>query len=94
MMQPACSRASLASPRGARGGATGFADRTESTPRHRDDARGDDLLRLGARTPASKGDVIPDLPARPDLGQLRRQAKELLAAARHDDDDARARRSA
>jgi hypothetical protein len=31
---------------------------------------------------------MPDLPARPDLGQLRRQAKDLLHAARHGDADA------
>lgn len=31
---------------------------------------------------------MPDLPARPDLGQLRRQAKDLLRAARDGDGDA------
>src|SRR4051812_18850076 len=35
-----------------------------------------------------KGDAMPDLPARPDLGQLRRQAKDLLSAARGGDTDA------
>jgi len=34
---------------------------------------------------------MPDLPSRPDLGQLRRQAKELLRAAQRDDTDALAR---
>ncbi len=34
---------------------------------------------------------MPDLPSRPDLGQLRRQAKELLRAAQRDDTDAVAR---
>lgn len=34
---------------------------------------------------------MPDLPSRPDLGQLRRQAKELLGAAQHGDTDAVAR---
>ena len=34
---------------------------------------------------------MPDLPARPDLGQLRRQAKDLLRAAVSGDDDALAR---
>jgi uncharacterized protein len=34
---------------------------------------------------------MPDLPPRPDLGQLRRRAKELLRAARHGDADAIAR---
>lgn len=31
---------------------------------------------------------MPDLPPRPDLDQLRRQAKELLRAAKHGDEDA------
>ena len=34
---------------------------------------------------------MPDLPARPDLGQLRRQAKDLLRAAVSGDPDALAR---
>src|SRR5580693_10597226 len=34
---------------------------------------------------------MPDLPARPDLGQLRHQAKELLRAAQRDDPEATAR---
>jgi len=34
---------------------------------------------------------VPDLPSRPDLGQLRRQAKELLRAAQGGDPDALAR---
>ena len=34
---------------------------------------------------------MPELPARPDLAQLRRQAKELLASARQGDDEAFAR---
>ncbi len=34
---------------------------------------------------------MPDLPARPDLGQLRRQAKELLRSAAEGDDQARDR---
>ncbi|MDQ2789571.1 MAG: hypothetical protein M3Y73_07645 [Actinomycetota bacterium] len=41
--------------------------------------------------PADEGDVMPDLPSRPDLGQLRRQAKELLRAAQRDDTRAVAR---
>lgn len=31
---------------------------------------------------------MPDLPSRPDLGQLRRQAKDFLRAAKRDDTDA------
>jgi ankyrin repeat protein len=39
-----------------------------------------------ARGPlATRGDVMPDLPARPDLDQLRRQAKDLLRDARRGD---------
>jgi hypothetical protein len=38
--------------------------------------------------PDSKGDVVPDLPARPDLDQLRHQAKDLLRAARNEDSEA------
>ncbi|HEY1281934.1 MAG TPA: hypothetical protein VGF22_19785, partial [Acidimicrobiales bacterium] len=34
---------------------------------------------------------MPDLPARPDLDQLRHQAKDLLRAAKQGDDDALAR---
>ena len=34
---------------------------------------------------------MPDLPARPDLGQLRRQAKELMRSASKGDDEARER---
>jgi uncharacterized protein len=34
---------------------------------------------------------MPDLPARPDLGQLRNQAKDLLRAARDGDGEAIAR---
>jgi len=34
---------------------------------------------------------VPDLPSRPDLAQLRRQAKDLLRAAQRDDKDAVAR---
>jgi uncharacterized protein len=34
---------------------------------------------------------MPELPARPDLAQLRRQAKELLASAKQGDDEAFAR---
>lgn len=34
---------------------------------------------------------MPDLPSRPDLGQLRRQAKDLLRAAQRDDPGAVAR---
>jgi hypothetical protein len=49
-------------------------------------------IRPCTRTAGSrKGDVMPDLPARPDLRQLRTQAKELLKAARSGDGDAVAR---
>ena len=34
---------------------------------------------------------MPDLPAQPDLGQLRNQAKELLRSAKDGENDARAR---
>src|SRR5215475_3474567 len=42
----------------------------------------------GARTTGGEGDVMPTLPARPHLDQLRRQAKELLCAARAADSSA------
>jgi ankyrin repeat protein len=35
-----------------------------------------------------QGDVMPDLPAQPDLDQLRHQAKDLLRAAQRDDSGA------
>jgi ankyrin repeat protein len=38
-----------------------------------------------------KGDVMPDLPVRPDVGQLRNQAKDLIRAAKNGDNDASAR---
>jgi uncharacterized protein len=45
-----------------------------------------------ARGPlATRGDVMPELPARPDLDQLRRQAKDLLRDARRGDAAALAR---
>jgi ankyrin repeat protein len=45
-----------------------------------------------ARGPlATRGDVMADLPARPDLDQLRRQAKDLLGDARQGDPAALAR---
>src|SRR5450755_2491900 len=45
-----------------------------------------------ARGPqAGEGDVMATLPARPDLGQLRRQAKDLLRAAQAGDTTAAAR---
>src|SRR5262249_52254830 len=65
-------------------GAPGFAGRTESTST----APVEDLL--AGKTvflsspnadPGCEGDVMPELPDRPDLGQLRRQARELLRAA-------------
>jgi hypothetical protein len=41
-----------------------------------------DRLRIAPeREPGRQGDVMPDLPGRPDLAQLRRQARELLRAA-------------
>src|SRR5262249_50098077 len=46
------------------------------------------------RTAAEKGDVMPDLPARPDLEQLRHKAKDLLRAAKEGDADALATMSA
>jgi hypothetical protein len=46
-----------------------------------------DLLGLDADLRQS-GDVMPDRPARADFGQVRRQAKELLRAARAADADA------
>src|SRR5512140_102879 len=48
-------------------------------------------IRPCTRTAGAKGDVMPDLPARPDLRQLRTQAKELLKRARAGDDEARSR---
>jgi len=41
--------------------------------------------------PADEGDVMPCLPPSPDLGQLRRQAKDLLRAAQRGNPDAVAR---
>ena len=41
--------------------------------------------RARVRTAARKGTTVPLLPDRPDLDQLRRQARELLRAAQHGD---------
>jgi hypothetical protein len=50
------------------------------------------FLGLGSGPQATEGDAVPDsLPARPDLGQLRRRAKELRDAARRGDAMARDR---
>src|SRR5262249_40396328 len=43
------------------------------------------------RTTGRQGDVMPTLPAHPDLDQLRHQAKDLLRAAKGGDRDARSR---
>src|SRR4051812_31012096 len=53
--------------------------------------RRDDLPAWRADLGPPRGDVMAYLPARPDLGQLRRQAKELLRAARAGDLEALAR---
>jgi hypothetical protein len=83
---PVSARSGWAYPAGqAREGASGSAGRTESTSCCRAQAN-DDLLRGLARGPqAGKGDVMTDLPARPDLDQLRHQAKDLLRAAQAGD---------
>jgi Family of unknown function (DUF5990)/Ankyrin repeats (3 copies)/Ankyrin repeats (many copies) len=47
----------------------------------------DDLLSRQRGPLVVKGDVMHDLPARPDLSQLRRQAKDLLDAAKSGDPD-------
>jgi hypothetical protein len=49
---------------------------------------------LGADHGVTSGDVIPYLPARPDLDQLRHQAKDLLHAAQRGDPEAVRRISA
>src|SRR5690349_8039740 len=41
--------------------------------------------------PGPRGDVMPELPDRPNLDQLRRQARELLRAAAHNEPSAVAR---
>src|SRR5262249_17162964 len=43
------------------------------------------------REPGRRGDVMPELPDRPDLDQLRRQARELLRAALRNEPSAVAR---
>src|SRR5215472_6275637 len=48
-------------------------------------------LALTTPTPRDQGDVMADLPVRPDLDQLRHQAKELLGAAQGGDIEAIAR---
>jgi hypothetical protein len=67
---------------GWREGATGSAGRTESNL-HSTTTNSvlDDLLCLAARAAGDEGDVMPLLPARADLEQLRLQAKDLLRAA-------------
>src|SRR5437764_1128609 len=72
----------------AREGASGSADRTESTSRAACSER-DVLLHGPARGPrVGNGDVMTTLPANPNLEQLRRQAKELLRAAKTGEPDA------
>src|SRR5260370_39581558 len=51
----------------------------------------DDLFRPRRGPRGGEGDVMPDLPARPDLDQLRHQAKDLLHAAQRGDPDSTAR---
>jgi hypothetical protein len=67
-------------------GASGSAERTESTSRK---TIGNRTLAISLAWRAdlgpSKGDVMPDLPTRPDLEQIRHQAKDLLRAARSGD---------
>src|SRR5262249_41971156 len=48
-------------------------------------------FRPGRGPPGDQGDVMADLPARPDLDQLRHQARELLRAAQRGDPEATAR---
>jgi hypothetical protein len=51
-----------------------------------------DRLRIAPeREPGRQGDVMPELPGRPDLAQLRRQARELLRAAAKGEPTAAAR---
>ena len=51
-----------------------------------------DRLRIApVREPGRRGDIMPELPDRPDLDQLRRQARELLRAATRDEPSAVAR---
>jgi hypothetical protein len=54
-------------------------------------SRQDRLHIAPEREPGRRGDVMPELPDRPDLDQLRRQARELLRAATHDEPGAVAR---
>jgi hypothetical protein len=67
-------------------GASGSAERTESTSRK---TIGNRTLAISlawrADLAPSRGDVMPDLPTRPDLEQIRHQAKDLLRAARSGD---------
>lgn len=72
-------------------GASGFAGRTESTSKHEAHARGVLLKASQREPPAAQGVVMPDLPVRPNLDQLRHQAKELLRAAKNGDENACAR---
>src|ERR1700722_19098892 len=53
--------------------------------------RQDRLLIEPTREPGLRGDIMAELPDRPDLDQLRRQAKELLRAAADGEPRARAR---
>jgi len=53
--------------------------------------RQDRLLIEPTREPGLRGDIMSELPDRPDLDQLRRQAKELLRAAADGEPRARAR---
>src|SRR6266852_2520231 len=72
-------------------GAAGSADRTESTSSVCAGRGTDDLFRPRRGPRGNEGDVMPDLPARPDLDQLRHQAKDLLHAAQRGDAGAIAR---
>ncbi|MBN9619039.1 MAG: ankyrin repeat domain-containing protein, partial [Actinobacteria bacterium] len=73
-------------------GAAGSAGRTESTSVDAGVAdTGDDLFRLRRGPRGCEGDVMSDLPARPNLDQLRHQAKDLLHAAQQGDAEALSR---
>ena len=73
------SRCTMAAP--AQEGAAGFAGRTRVHLHSFLKVRTfrQDRLRIAPeREPGRRGDVMPELPDRPDLDQLRRQARELL----------------
>src|SRR5215469_7829594 len=76
----------------AREGAAGSAGRTVSTSITRCWPKVVTFSSRLVRGPrAREGDVMPYLPVRPDLDQLRHQAKDLLHAAQRGDPEATAR---